>query len=131
MSFDCCIEVDGQTCPAHTCANRTASEGASQRDEKTPKRLKRPKTPGIMFPLADLECPQAVPDPSDTKISSLPMTRGVSACRIGQEGGLATEDQSVAAIGSAQSSYKPLAEDPPEDLHRHKKGVLGAGTGSH
>ena len=45
--------------------------------------------------------------------------------RIGQRGGLTPKDKLVAAVGSAQSSYKPLAEHPSEDFHRQKKGVLG------
>jgi hypothetical protein len=51
---------------------------------------------------------------------------GLKVPRIGERGGLAPEDKLVVAIGSAQSSYKPLAEDPSEDLHRQKEGVLGA-----
>jgi len=49
---------------------------------------------------------------------------GLKSPHLGQRGGLAAEDQLVAAIGSAQSSYQPLAEDPSQDLHRRKETVL-------
>jgi hypothetical protein len=49
----------------------------------------------------------------------------LQSLRLGQRGGLATEDELVVGICLAQSFHEPSAKDPTAHLHREEESVLG------